>query len=460
MPGKNDLSTSVQIQRDFFQRGYTKPLAFRVNALKNLRNIIKKREDDILAALAKDMAKPATEAYVSEISPVLHEIDFTLKHLAKWYKPKGARMPFYLLPGRSRLYSEPFGVCLIIAPWNYPFSLCLQPLVSAIAAGNCAVLKPSRQTPQTLQIITQIITEAFNSEFVRVVDETEHEAVVQECFDFIFFTGGTATAHTVMRAAAENLTPVVLELGGKSPCIIDANLGNMQTMARRVMWGKFFNAGQTCIAPDYVLVPQAGKAAIIAQFKAALNKLYGSDRPALGKQYARIVNARQWQRLNGLLEATRENVILGGHTDEESLYIAPTLIEADWESPLMEEEIFGPLLPVLTYESLDKLLPQIAARPKPLALYVFSQNKVFQRNVIEKLSFGGGGINSTLMHFMNPNLPFGGAGFSGIGQYHGRYGFETFSHLKPVLSKPLYSDIKLPYPPYNENKLRQLKKLF
>lgn len=460
MCGINNPTAKLQGQRDFFQRGLTRSLVFRASALKSLRQAIIKHEHDILAALAHDMAKPSAEAFMSEISPVLHEIDFALKHLPKWQKSKCAFTPYYLLPGKSRLYREPFGVCLIIAPWNYPFSLCLQPLVSAIAAGNCAAVKPSRQTPATFKIIQELLAQTFSSEYIRVVEETEHATVLQERFDFVFFTGGTETARTVMQAAAINLTPVVLELGGKSPCIVDGSIVKMRTAARRIMWGKFFNAGQTCIAPDYVLVSKAKRAEIISHFKTALTQLFGGATPILGTHYARIINKAQWQKLNTLLEGAREQIIWGGHADEESLYIAPTLLDADWNSPLMEAEIFGPLLPVLTYDSLDELLARLAVRPKPLALYVFSENKAFQRAVTDKLSFGGACVNSTLMHFLSPNLPFGGVGMSGMGHYHGRYGFETFSHLKPVLSKPLWGDVRLPYPPYTARKLRWLRKLF
>lgn len=452
---------ALKAQRDYFNRGLTKTTAHRVNALKQLLKAVTSRQDQIMAALAEDLSKPATEAYMSEISPVLHEIRTALKRLTKWQKPRCARTPLFLMPGRSRLYHEPYGVCLIIAPWNYPFSLCLQPLVSALAAGNCVSLKPSRQTPATAALIAQIMGELFSPEFVRVISPAEQDAVLEQNWDFIFFTGGTETGRTVMQAAASNLTPVILELGGKSPCIIDAHLHNLQAAAKRIMWGKFFNAGQTCIAPDYVLAPRAKMPEIISHFKTALTRMYGDAAPVLGENYTRIINLKQWQKLNGLLQSERDKIVWGGETREAELYIAPTLFaDVDWNSPLMQTEIFGPLLPIVAYDNLPDLLEVLEQKPKPLALYTFNDDKRFSRTIINKLSFGGGCANTTLLHYTNPALPFGGVGLSGMGHYHGRYGFEAFSRLKPVLSKPFWGEPNLQYPPYNNRKFKILKKLF
>lgn len=449
----------VRAQHDYFRQGNPQTIKHRINALKLLQKTVIDRQDRILAALAADMAKPPTEAYLSEISPVLHEIKLALKHLTKWQKPRRACTPLFLMPGYSRIYHEPYGVCLIIAPWNYPFSLCLQPLVSALAAGNCVCLKPSRQTPATAALLKEMLGELFSPEFIYVTAPEEQTVVLAQNWDFIFFTGGTETGRTVMQAAAANLTPVVLELGGKSPCIIDAHLANLQTSAKRIVWGKFFNAGQTCIAPDYVLAPRAKLPEINAHLKTALTRMYGSLPPVTGENYTRIINHQHWQKLNALLASERGKIIAGGETAEAELYIAPTLFaDVDWDSPLMQAEIFGPLLPIVTYNTLPELLERLSQKPKPLALYAFSDNKHFSRALIDKLSFGGAGVNAALLHYTNPHLPFGGSGLSGMGRYHGRYGFETFSRLKPVLYKLLRAELNLQYPPYSSWKLKILRK--
>lgn len=455
------LAQKVQAQRDFFRRGLTQTTAQRINALKLLQKALTSQQDRIVAALYEDMRKPATEAYLSEISPTLHEIRLALKYLSRWQKPRSVHTPFFLLPSHSRLYREPHGVCLIIAPWNYPFGLCMQPLVSALAAGNCVCLKPSRQTPATMQLLRDMLGELFSPDFVRVAEPEEHDDLLDQAWNFIFFTGGTETGRTVMQAAGKQLTPVVLELGGKSPCIIDANLQNMKAAAKRIMWGKFFNAGQTCIAPDYVLAPRSKLNEVLAHFKTALTRMYGDSRPIPGENYTRIINTAQWQRLNTLLESERDKIIWGGESRAEDLFIAPTIFSnVTWDSPLMQAEIFGPLLPIILYDTPPEILEILEQRPRPLALYIFSQDKRFQRTITDRLSFGGGCINAALLHYTNPHLPFGGTGASGIGQYHGRYGFETFSRRKPVLSKNLRGEPNLQYPPYTNSKLKLLKKLF
>lgn len=457
---KISTEQTVQAQRDYFRRGNPQTLKHRINALKLLQKAVIAWQDRILAALAADMAKPPPEAYLAEISPVLHEIKLALKCLTKWQKPRRAHTPWFLMPGHSRVYHEPYGVCLIIAPWNYPFSLCMQPLVSALAAGNCVSLKPSRQAPATAALLSEMLGELFSPEFIHVVPPEEQAAVLEQNWDFIFFTGGTETGRTVMQAAAANLTPVVLELGGKSPCIIDIQLTNWQTVAKRIMWGKFFNAGQTCIAPDYVLAPRTKLPEIISHFKTAMTHMYGNIPPVLGSNYTRIINHQHWLKLKTLLESEQAKIIAGGETAEAELYIAPTLFtDVDWDSPLMQTEIFGPLLPIVSYDTLPELLDMLSKKPKPLALYTFSDNKHFSRAIIDKLSFGGGGVNTTLLHYTNPHLPFGGTGLSGMGRYHGRYGFETFSRLKPVLYKPLRGELNLQYPPYSPCKLKILRKL-
>lgn len=455
-----ELNQKIKIQRDFYHKGLTRTMAHRVTALKSLQKAIKLYQPQIEAAISQDLGRPATETFMAEISPVLHEIKLALKNIGKWQHPRRTCSPYFLWPAKAKLYREPFGVCLIIAPWNYPVSLCLQPLVSAIAGGNCVTVKPSRQAPATSAVLTAMLTDTFNAEFIQVVQGEEHETILEYKFDFIFFTGGTETGKTVMTAAAKHLTPVVLELGGKSPCIIDPRFTDLKTAAKRIMWGKFFNAGQTCIAPDYLLVPATIKGELISHLKSALTRFYG-QKPTVGINYTHIINNKAWQRLNGLLEAEKDKIVWGGETNEQSLYIAPTLFDnVDWDSPLMQAELFGPLLPILTYESLGELIPKLLERPEPLALYMFSNDKAFQQTLVDKLSFGGGCINATMLHYINPKLPFGGVGASGMGHYHGQYGFETFTRLKPLLNKALNGEPNLQYPPYSKIKQKLLRKLF
>lgn len=456
---ENSLAQKIKAQHNFFNRGLTKSPAYRIKALKELQAAVKREQNRIIDVLRQDLGKPAAEAYLSEISPVMHELSFAIKHVNRWQKPEKAATPFFLQPAQSRIYHEPYGVCLIIAPWNYPFGLCLQPLISAIAAGNCVTVKPSYKTPATARLLRELLASLFSDEFVQVTAPDEYDEILNQTYDFIFFTGGAQTGQQVMRAAAQNLTPVVLELGGKSPCLIDPALNDFKTAARRIMWGKFFNAGQTCIAPDYILAPKARAAEIIEHFKIALNTMYAAQTPVIGQNYTRIINAARWQTLNTLLKSEQAKIIYGGETRAEDLYIAPTLFnDVAWDSPLMQGEIFGPLLPIVLYDDLTQLLATLAAQPKPLAFYIFSKNRRFINTVNAKLNFGGGCVNTTLLHYANPHLPFGGVGFSGMGRYHGQYGFKTFSHAKALLHKPFGGEPKLQYQPYTKCKLKLLRK--
>ncbi|MFB2891515.1 aldehyde dehydrogenase [Aerosakkonemataceae cyanobacterium BLCC-F50] len=446
----------LQQQRKFFSTGKTKDIAFRLTQLKNLKQAILDNKDEIISALKADLKKPTFEAYVLEIG-VLKEIDYAIKNLKNWTKPKKVATPLEQLPGSAFIYPEPLGVVLIIAPWNYPFQLTISPLVGAIAAGNCAIVKPSEISPNTSSIIAKIFQKTFAPAYIAVVEggvETSKE-LLQQKFDHIFFTGGTAIGKIVMEAAAKNLTPVTLELGGKSPCIIDSDI-NIEYTARRISWGKFINAGQTCIAPDYLLVNQTIKKPLVESIKNCLQEFYGDD-PEKSPDFGRIINQKQFNRLVELLKSGE--IIIGGKTNPETCYIAPTLIDkVSLDAPIMQEEIFGPILPILEYNNLEEAISIVNNQPKPLALYFFSKNQEYQQQILEKTSSGGVCINDTIMHIGVSELPFGGVGNSGIGSYHGKASFDTFSHQKSVLKKSFLLDLKVRYAPYL-GKLDLVKKI-
>lgn len=446
----------LQQQRNFFSTDKTKDIEFRLIQLKKLKQAVLDHKDEIIAAVQTDLNKPIFESYLTEIG-VVKEIDYAIKNLKKWSKPKKVATPLDQLPGTAFIYPEPLGVVLIIAPWNYPFQLTISPLVGAIAAGNCAIVKPSEISQNTSQIIAKILQKTFNSEYIAVVEggvETSKE-LLQQKFDHIFFTGGTAIGKIVMEAAAKNLTPVTLELGGKSPCIIDSEI-NIEYTARRIAWGKFINAGQTCIAPDYLLVNQKIKQPLLDSIKNCIQEFYGDD-PEKSPDFGRIINQKQFNRLVKLLNTG--DIIAGGKTNPDSCYIAPTLIDnVSLDAPIMQEEIFGPILPVIEYNHLEEAISIVNNQPKPLALYFFSKNQEYQQQVLQKTSSGGVCINDTIMHIGVTELPFGGVGNSGIGSYHGKASFDTFSHQKSVLKKSFLVDIKVRYAPYL-GKLDLIKKM-
>lgn len=454
------LAERLAAQRSYFASGQTRPLAFRLGQLQALQQAIQRYEARILEALKQDLGKPAFEAYAAEVGFVLDDIRFTLKHLPEWMAMEEVKTPLVHQPGSSHLIYEPYGLCLIMAPWNYPFQLLIAPLIGALAAGNCAVLKPSELAPATSALMAELIQQTFDPHYVSLYEGAleMNQALLNERFDHIFFTGSTRVGKIVMKQAAEHLTPVVLELGGKSPCIVDRGVP-LDITARRIVWGKFMNAGQTCVAPDYVLVPPELKVDLIQAMEQAIKDFYGLE-PRLSPDYARIVNAAHFERLTALMPS--EQVIVGGQTDAAQRYIAPTLLSpVSWEDPIMQDEIFGPLLPVLTYRSLQEAVDQVRQRPRPLALYLFSENRAHHELVMGGLSFGGGCINDTIVHLATPYLPFGGIGGSGMGAYHGRYSFETFSHRKALMKRPLKMDLPLRYPPYSgwkEKVLRQVMK--
>lgn len=433
-------------QKEYFQSGATLPLEFRLAQLRSLYRGIKRFEPQILEALRSDLGKSAEESYMSEIGMCLTEIRHTARHLREWSKPQRVPTPLMHFPGSSRIIREPRGVCLIIAPWNYPFLLAVGPMISAIAAGNCVTLKPSEYAPATAAVLEKMLDVCFEERFCRTVTGGAEVSAAETArpYDMIFFTGSTAVGRKVMAAAAQNLTPVVLELGGKSPCIVDET-ADLPVAAARIIWGKCLNSGQTCVAPDYVLVARSRKDALIREMQKAICRFYGED-PCENSAYPRIVNERHFDRLAAMLP---EDPAVGGRVDRESLRIEPTLIETTLndQSPLMTEEIFGPLLPIVPYDNIHEALGYILSRPRPLALYLFSRNRKLQRRVVETIPFGGGCINDTISHITTPYLPFGGTGDSGMGAYHGRCGYETFTHAKSILSKPFRPDLPVRYPP-------------
>ena len=417
---------------------------------------MREAEADIAQALYADLKKSACEAYMTEMGPVLEEIRFARRRLRRWSRPKRVPTPLIHWPASSVVRPEPLGVCLIIAPWNYPFQLAAAPLAAAVAAGNCAVVKPSELAPHSARALSMVLQRAFDPGHVAVVEGgvAVSRALLAERFDKIFFTGSTRVGKIVMEAAAAHLTPVTLELGGKSPCIVDRG-ANLRRAARRIASGKFINAGQTCVAPDYLLVHRDCKEALIDEMKTALHGFFGAN-PRQSADYPRIINNRHFQRLSALL--TDGRIRIGGETDAEQRYIAPTVIDhVDWTAPVMEEEIFGPILPVLPFSTVDEAVEAVRRRPKPLALYYFGKDAERREAIIQRLSFGGGCVNDTLLHLATPHLPFGGVGPSGMGAYHGRAGFDAFSHQKSILHRTFLPDPPLRYPPFSRWKERLIR---
>ena len=442
-----EIKTIVEAQRAFFRSGETLSLKFRQRALCALSKAMKIWESRIAEALWKDLHKSYEEAYLTELSIVLGEIDSHLHHLKRWMLPKHVGTPVKMMPSRSKVMAEPLGCTLIMAPWNYPVQLLLNPLVGAISAGCTAVLKPSPYVPHTSKVLEAMIKETFRPEYIAVVQGNRdvNTALLAERYDLIFFTGSQQLGRTVMRAASENLTPVVLELGGKSPCIVDKD-ANIGMAARRIAWGKSLNAGQTCIAPDYLLVHEDVKEPLVAALKKEFACLLGPN-PKEAKHFVRIVNERAFDRLVGYIEGA--DVVMGGDYDRSERYIAPTIIDhVDVDSPIMQEEIFGPIFPIVTFRTTDEAIHFVQEREKPLALYYFSESKQSIRKVLKHTSSGGTCINDTIMHIANEKLPFGGVGASGMSAYHGKESFRVFSHYRAVVTTTTRLDLPFRYMPY------------
>lgn len=432
-------------------------VAKRKALLKKLLISVKKHESEVIEALYKDFKKPAFEAVITETSYVISDLKNMISNINRWTKPKRVWPSIINFPSSDYIYSEPYGRVLIISPWNYPFQLAMCPLIAAIAAGNTVVLKPSELTFHTSQIITKIVEEVFDvKEAVVVHGGAEFtQSLLEKRWDFIFFTGSVFVGKIVAQAAAKHLTPLTLELGGKNPCIIDES-ADLEIAAKRIVWSKFLNAGQTCIAPDYILVQAKEKYNFVELLKQEITKAYGEN-PEESTDFARIINTKNWQRLQAMIDPSK--VIFGGISNEESQYISPTLLdEPDLNSEVMKDEIFGPILPIISYHDEKDIERVISKYDKPLSLYVFSENKKFAEKIISKYSFGGGCVNDCIIHFSNKRLPFGGVGHSGIGAYHGKYSFDCFSHQKAIVKKPTWGDNPVRYAPY-KNKLKYIKKL-
>ncbi|MFD0988839.1 aldehyde dehydrogenase [Mariniflexile jejuense] len=452
------MSNIISEQKTFFNSQKTKTITFRLQYLKALKNEILLKEQAVYDALQHDFKKSEFETFISEFGLVISQLNLAIKNLKKWSKPKRITPSILSFPSTDYIYKEPYGTVLIIAPWNYPFLLALEPLIMAIAAGNTVVLKPSELTKNTSQLLTDIIKNVFPDNYAVSIEggiETSTELLAQK-WDYIFFTGSVPVGKIIAQAAAKHVTPVTLELGGKSPCIIDDTV-NLKLVAKRLVWGKFFNAGQTCIAPDYIIIKAKIKNDFIKLLKIEILKAYGEN-PKESADFPRIINTKNTVRLIKLLEDI--DVIFGGDFDESENYVSPTLIdEPSLESEVMKHEIFGPILPILTYKTNEDIEHIISNFEKPLACYVFSNNKNFVKETLIKYSFGGGVINDTLIHFGNHKLPFGGVGASGMGAYHGKYGFDTFSHAKSIIKRGNWLDPSLRYTPYTK-KLNLIKKLF
>ena len=453
-----DIPALLAQQRRYFQSGATRPTAFRQTQLATLRRAIQENESAILEALHADLNKSPFEASLTEITNTLEEIAWLQKHLTHLAKPRRVGTPLTLFRGKSEIHAEPYGCTLNIAPWNYPFHLSVTPLAGAIAAGNTMILKPSELAVYTSRLLADILPRYFEEQYLAVIEGgiDTNQALLAQKFDYIFFTGSVPVGKIVMEAASKHLTPVTLELGGKSPCIVDESADLVQA-AKSIAWGKCINAGQTCVAPDYLLVQQSIQEKLLAEIRRQLTAFYGSS-PLQNSDYPKIISARHYGRLKDFL--AQGEILHGGGFDDTAHKIEPTLLGGiDWQSLIMQEEIFGPILPVLSFNDLSEAITQIQARPKPLALYAFTNSAANEQRLLAEISFGGGCINDTLMHLANPNLPFGGVGESGIGSYHGQKSFETFTHYKSIFKRSRRPDIPLRYPPFSDKKLAWLKKL-
>lgn len=447
------IESIVSSQHTFFQTNTTKDLAFRKSALEKLLQAVSDNKSEILTALKKDLGKSEQEAYMTEYGLVLQAIKNAGSQLHKWAKPIRHKTPLSHFPAKSYVIKEPYGVVLILSPWNYPFFLSMVPLIGAIAAGNCVVLKTSRSSSHTSAVISTIINNTFSSNYIYAPDANfEYSALLNMSYDYIFFTGSERAGRIVMRAASESLTPITLELGGKSPCIIDHS-ADLKLAAKRIIWGKLLNSGQTCVAPDYVVIPEDKKDRFLSYLQ-HYSRIMLPD-SLNNEDYPKIVNLHHFIRLRNLIE--NSSSVIGGKSDEKKFKIEPTFFtDASFDDDIMKSEIFGPILPIISYTDLDEVLTIIKKRPKPLACYIFGKDRSFQQKILSTLSFGGGCINDTVIHVANENLPFGGVGQSGMGNYHGHYSFDTFSHKKSIVTSTSI-DLPFRYGPYTDQKYNIIK---
>lgn len=444
---KKQIDIILRNQHDFFEKGVTLDISFRIRALQRLKACIKRNENAIHRALQKDLGKSSYESYMCETGMVYSEITYMLKHIRSFARDEHVPTPLAQFHAVSFKKPSPYGNVLIMSPWNYPFMLTIEPLVDALAAGNTAVLKPSAYSPHTSEVIRKIIQECFPSSYVAVVTggREENTCLLQQPFDYIFFTGSQAVGKEVMRHAAEHLTPVTLELGGKSPCIVDKS-ANLRLAARRIVFGKFLNCGQTCVAPDYIYCDRSVRSALVEEICKEIKRQFGSD-PLRNPNYGKIINEKHFRRITGLIDPKK--IAFGGNVNPKTLQIAPTVLtNVSFKDAVMQEEIFGPVLPVLTFHSLDEAIRRVNALPHPLALYFFTRNKSAAKKVMTRCSFGGGCINDTIIHLATSEMGFGGFGPSGMGSYHGKDGFRTFSHYKSIVDKKLWLDLPMRYQPY------------
>ena len=454
-----EIAFILEEQRKFFLSGETLPIKFRKQMLKKLYASVVFHKEEILSALTSDLGKSDFEGFMCEVGLSLTEISYMIKNVKKFAKEKTVITPLAQFASRSYKKPCPYGNTLIMSPWNYPFLLSIEPLANAIAAGNTAILKPSAYSPATSNIIEKILSECFEKKFVAVVTggRQENAALLEQKFDFVFFTGSQAVGKEVLRHTAENLTPAILELGGKSPCIIDSR-AKIRLAAKRVVFGKYLNCGQTCVAPDYILCHKDIKDEFVKEVKIQIEKQYGKN-PLENSDYGKIINQKHFERVSSLINA--EKVVHGGKTNPETLQIEPTVLDnVTWDDAVMQEEIFGPIMPILTYENLDQVIADLQKKQKPLALYFFSQNKKNIKTVTEKVSYGGGCINDTIIHLATSEMGFGGVGESGMGSYHGKTGFDAFSHTKSIVDKKTWMDLPMRYQPYDRKINGKLLKMF
>ncbi|MCH5199219.1 MAG: aldehyde dehydrogenase [Oscillospiraceae bacterium] len=454
-----DIDIILEKQRKYFNSGITLSAEFRIRMLKKLRDTIKKYGDDISAALKADLGKSTYESFMTELGPVTCELNYMIRHTRKFASGHYVYTPLNQFASVSRKHPSPYGSVLIMSPWNYPFLLSVDPLIDAIAAGNTAVVKPSAYSPATSRVIEKIIAECFPPEYAAVITggRKENAALLDKKFDLVFFTGSQSVGKEVLRHTAETLTPAVLELGGKSPCIVDST-ANLKLAAKRIVFGKFLNCGQTCVAPDYILCERSVKDKFVKELCRQVKAQYGEN-PFMNPDYGKIINKKHFDRLLRLIDSGK--VAVGGSSDESSLQIAPTVMDnVTWDDEVMQEEIFGPILPVLVFDKLDEVFTLLADKQKPLALYIFSSDKKHIREITSRCSFGGGCVNDTITHLMTSKMGFGGVGESGMGAYHGKDGFDAFSHTKSIMDKKTWIDIPVRYQPYKSEFSKFLMHLF
>lgn len=449
------IQSIVENQREYYYKNHTKSISFRILQLKKLKRAIQSNERMILEAVNKDLGKSEAEAYMTELGIVYKEFDYVIKNLRKWNTPKKVSGSLMSFPAKNYIYRDPYGVVLILSPWNYPFNLTMMPLIGAIAGGNCALVKPSETSPHTAAIIEKILNYTFSEEYVYCAPaDTPHDDVNNQQYDYIFFTGSTSVGKEIMGIASKTLTPVTLELGGKSPAVVDET-ANIDIAVKRIAWGKFVNAGQTCVAPDHVIIHSSKKQEFIDRMLVEIEERYSNAEHS--QDYPKIINDKHFKRLSELLN---NEMVLGGNLNAQALKIAPAILpDSTFHSKVMEEEIFGPLLPIITYDNLEDLIAYQQTLPKPLAFYIFSENERNTETLLSRLSFGGGCVNDTIMHLSHHDLPFGGVGASGMGHYHGKYSFDTFTHEKSVVKNSTLIDIPVRYAPFTEAKTKLFRKI-